>query len=282
MNLRTVAWLLAASLGLIAFCPADEPAAQDPLRPVKKPSELKFRRVTFTFARIQYSSVGVAPVRGGRDMRWATDYPDSDINLTARVAKDLGIRTDPKGIVLRLTDAELKNHPFIYLTEPGSLEFTADEVRCLREYLLEGGFLVVDDFWGEAQWANFHKQFERVFPDRPLKELPLEHPVFHCFYDLKTKPQVPSIHWWLGTGTTNERGSGPASYRGLFDDNGRMMAIICHNTDLGDGWEREGESAEYFREISQKLAYPLGVNLVVYALTDRSGDKPPEARPVKK
>ena len=115
-----------------------------------------------------------------------------------------------------------------------------------------------------------------TFPDREATEIPLEHPIFHCVYDLKERPQIPAIGHAHpnnvdanGNLVTWERGwdTRDPHYRGLYDDNGRMMAIICHNTDLGDGWEREGEDPWYFREFSEKKAYPLGINIVFYALT---------------
>src|SRR5262249_5353245 len=111
------------------------------------------------------------------------------------------------------------------------------------------------------------QQIKRVFPDREPVELPLEHEIFHCVYDLKMKPQIPSIVFYM-QGQTYERADARVPhYRALFDDKGRMMAFICHNTDLGDGWEREGMREDYFREMSEKWAYPLGINIVTYAMT---------------
>src|SRR5262249_10038406 len=126
---------------------------------------------------------------------------------------------------------------------------------------------------GDYQWQNFYEQIKRVFPDREPQELPLEHEIFHCVYRLKERPQVPSIHSWPGpgSGVTWEWGHGGNTrdlhYKGIFDDKGRMMALICHNTGLGDGWEREGESVEYFQEFSEKKSYPMGINIVTYAMT---------------
>lgn len=141
------------------------------------------------------------------------------------------------------------------------------EVRSLRDYLLGGGFLMVDDFWGESEWENFHANIKRVFPDREPTELPLEHEIFHCFYDLKERPQMPSIHCWFNGRTSERWDAKEPYYKGLFDDKGRLMAMICHNTDVGDGWERGEVDPNYFREISQKKSFPLGVNVVVYAFT---------------
>jgi hypothetical protein len=223
-----------------------------------------FKKDVFTFVRIRYESGGWGRSGGG----WATDFPDSDLNFPYRLQQLTSLRVDPNYKVLELTDPELFNYPFIYIIEPGRMTLSDPEVRSLRRYLLNGGFLMVDDFWGEDEWDNLAEEMKRVFPDREPQELPLEHPIFNCVYPLTEKPQVPSIHAWLGSGMSYERwDAGEPHYRALFDDNGRMMAIICHNTDLGDGWEREGEHEGYFHEYSEKKAYPMGINIVVYAMT---------------
>jgi hypothetical protein len=178
---------------------------------------------------------------------------------------------NPQAQVLSLTDPNLFRYPFIYIVEPGALLFSEAEVEALRRYLRNGGFLMVDDFWGEEEWYNFETEIRRVFPDRAPVELPLDHAIFHCVYDLKKKPQIPSIGHAFGgrhAGITWERHDAKTPhYKAIFDDDGRMMVIICHNTDLGDGWEREGEDPWYFREFSEKYAYPLGINIVTYAMT---------------
>jgi hypothetical protein len=152
--------------------------------------------------------------------------------------------------------------------------FHEDEVQALRRYLLRGGFLLVDDFWGDEEYENFYQEIKRVFPDREPQEVPLEHEIFHCVYDLKEKPQLPSIHAaWQGrqSGVFWEYRPGSDTsiphYRAIYDDAGRIMVFICHNTDLGDGWEREGEDPWYFEEFSVKKAYPMGINIVTYAMT---------------
>jgi len=245
----------------------------------------EFAQDVFTFVRIRYSSgYGGYGGRGGRGGRrgygggyyggggsWATDFPDSDLNFTWRLHQLTSLEVNPDPIVLELTDPELVDYPFIYLLEPGRLVFEEEEVEALRQYLLNGGFLMVDDFWGQDEWYNFYREIKRVFPDREPVELPLSHPIFHAVFDLKEKPQIPAINVALygrDQGITWERPDArEVHYKALFDDKGRMMAIICHNTDLGDGWEREGENEWYFHEFSEKKAYPLGINIVFYAMT---------------
>jgi hypothetical protein len=205
---------------------------------------------------------------------WSTDYPDSDLNFSFRLQQLTSLKVNPVPISLRLTDDRLFDYPFLYMIEPGRLLFSEEEVKALRHYLLSGGFLMVDDFWGDWQWENFYQQIKRVFPEPEYEpeELPLDHEIFQCVYRLKEKPQVPSIHLWPGPGSNvtwedHGPGSREVHYRGIQDKNERLMVIICHNTDLGDGWEREGEDPNYFLEFSEKKSYPMGINIVTYAMT---------------
>jgi hypothetical protein len=203
---------------------------------------------------------------------WQTDYPDADLNFSYRLQQLTSLHTDPDGMILELTDPRLFDYPFIYMIEPGYIYLEDDERAALRSYLLNGGFLMVDDFWGDEEWEGFYRELKQVFPEREPVELPLDHPIFHCVYDLKERPQIPAIGYarQMANGevySAQGYGTEEVHYKGLFDDNGRMMAMICHNTDLGDGWEREGEDPWYFREFSEKKAYPLGINIIFYAMT---------------
>jgi hypothetical protein len=246
-----------------------------------------FKNDVFTFVRVEYDSFGGGGGRrggrgfgGGGGFRfgggwgggWDTDFPDSDLNFSFRLQQLTSLKVNPVPVTLRLTEERLFDYPFIYIIEPGNLSFSEEECRALNRYLLNGGFLMVDDFWGEDALQNFLFQMKRVFPEDKFEpaELPFEHEIFRCVYKLKEKPQVPSIHNWEGTGRTWEN-HGPNSetvhYLGISDDKGRLMAIICHNTDLGDGWEREGENEQYFHDFSEKKSYPMGINIVTYAMT---------------
>jgi len=242
----------------------------------------EFSHDIFTFVRIRYSSgyggwgYGGGYGRRGRGRgfsggNWATDWPDSDLNFSFRLQQLTSMEVHPEGVILELTDPELFDYPFIYIVEPGRLVFSEEEIDCLRRYLLNGGFLMVDDFWGQAEWDNFYYEIKRVFPNREPVEVGLDHPIFHAVFDLKERPQIPNIGLAIrgrSYGITWEREDAKqVHYKALYDNKGRMMAFICHNTDLGDGWEEEGVDEWYFHEFSEKKAYPLGINIVFYAMT---------------
>jgi hypothetical protein len=233
-----------------------------------------FKKDVFTFVRIKYTVDGTYGAGSDPRTRWRIDFPDSDLNFSFRLQQVTSLKVNPDGKVLELTDKELFDYPFIYIVEPGRLTFTEEETSILARYLLSGGFLMCDDFWGDREWSNFSTELKKVFPDREPIDLPLSHPIFHCVFDLKEKPQVPGLPQGVRseqTGVTYEPRRGPGAeevhYRAILDDNERIMVMLCHNTDLGDGWEREGDNAYYFREFSEKKAYPLGINIVFYAMT---------------
>lgn len=220
----------------------------------------------FTFVRIAYTSNW----RLGRG-NWTTDHPDADFNFSYRLQQMTSLKVHPEGKVLELTDPELFEYPFIYMVEVGGLQLEEAEVPILRRYLLNGGFLMVDDFWGVAEYENLHDQLKLVFPELEPKELDLDHEIFHCVFNLKEKPQIPNVDlgtWSQRTGVTWERPDAKEVHiQAIVDEKERIMVIICHNTDLGDGWEQEGANEYYFREFSEKKAYPLGINIVFYAMT---------------
>ena len=237
-----------------------------------------FARDTFTFVRIIYGrkTQGYLPGRAGN---WITDFPDSDLNLSFRVQQMTSIKVDPYGRILRLTDPDLFNYPWIYMVEPGRLEFKEEEVPILRRFLLNGGFMLVDDFWGEVQWRNFQMEMKRVFPERDFVDVPMDHPIFNCVFPLKGPKnalQVPNFRAGIDTqrgGPTWEYHDGEqcteVHIRALYDDKGRIIVLALHNTDNGDGWEREGEGQTdyFFRRFSENISFPLGINVIFYSMT---------------
>jgi hypothetical protein len=207
---------------------------------------------------------------------WAIDYPDADLNLAYRLHQLTSMEVNPDGLVLDLTDPELLNYPFAYLNpgDPIDVVFTDEEVKCLRRYLLNGGFLFITDFWGQDEWEEVNGQMKRVFPDREPEELTIDHPIFHCVFDLKKKPQIPSIQFWRirpSPEITWERwqrsDTKEPHYMAYKDDKGRLVALITVNCDLSDGWEREGDNEEFFHEFSEKWGYPMGINMIFYVMT---------------
>lgn len=256
-------------------------------------NEAGFEKDVFTFVRVIYrraaNGSGISISSSWRG--WITDYPDSDLNLSYRIQQVTSIRTDPDARVLRLTDPALFDYPWIYMVEPGGLALKDEEVPILRKYLLNGGVLMADDFWGQKQWDNFERNIKKVLPEREFTELPMEHALFHCVFDLKgpkNKLQTPNIKQGIASlnpasseyGITweqyhddydNEDGQGRAAHdmhvRAIFDDNNHIMVIATHNCDNGDSWEREGENDGFFHEFSEKRGFPLGINIIFYLMT---------------
>jgi hypothetical protein len=232
-----------------------------------------FGKDVFTFARIIYKMKPGARGYGRASwMGWINDYPDSDLNLSYRLQQLTSMRTDPDGRVLKLTNVALFDYPFIYMVKAGRAEFKEEEIPILRKYLLAGGVLMADDFWGTLEWESFEHEIRRILPERNWTELPMTHPLFHCVFDLKmpkNELQCPPIHFFERTGSTSRNGedSKDVHVRAWLDDKERIMVISTHNTDNGDGWEREGEDSSYFEMISEKRAYPLGINIVFYVMT---------------
>ena len=225
----------------------------------------------FQFCRAAYRGA-----MGGDGDGWSTDYPDADLNLPTRFSEltrapiSRTHRGLPNHIIVQLTDPLLFHCPFIMMFEVGGVYFEEGEARILRDYLDKGGFLWVDDFWGTRAWSVWDSQIRKVFPESefPIVELPLDHPIFHQFYTVRKKAQIPSINHWLSYRDTSERfeDSRPAHIRAIADSHGRIMVLITHNTDFGDSWEREGVSREYFVNFSVD-GYAFGINALLYAMS---------------
>ncbi len=239
--------------------------------PPRKPSEAA-EHGEFTFCRLRYQPVRREWLGTG----WDTDYPDGDRNLPLRlsqltrtdIARD--VRGDPFHAVVTATETDLYACPFLFASDVGTVKFTEVEAVRLRDYLLKGGFLWADDFWGEYAWHNWMIEMGRVLPGYPIMEVPADHVLFHTLYSVDSIAQVPSIQYWRRSGRrgTSERGAESAipAMHGIMDESGRLMVIMTHNTDIADGWEREGEDDEFFHLFSPN-AYAVGINVIIYVLT---------------
>jgi hypothetical protein len=227
----------------------------------------------FNFCRGMFYGDRIEP--GGQG--WWTDYPAADINFSIRLSELTKTRVSrtaddqPNHLVVRLTDKELFQCPFIEMEDVGTVRFSDDEIVSLRAYLLKGGFLWVDDFWGEWAWEQWVDEIERVLPrqDYPIKAVTAEHPVYRTFFQVSRLPQIPSIHFWrMSGGHTSERGSESAvpQMYAISDARGRVMVLMTHNTDISDAWEREGEDPRFFYQFSPD-GYAVGINVIMYAMT---------------
>lgn len=230
-----------------------------------------FEEDVFVFARLRHGSGG--GIGYGRRVSWAEDFPLADVLLPFRLHQITSLQVRPGPAAIEFTREELAKYPFVYLAGVEQMSFTELEVSALREYLLNGGFVMVDNFWGDAAWANFSEQMKRVFPNRTPVELPLEHQIFHNVYQFKAKPQMPSAGVWARfnvfydpTRDYDRMGHEP-HYFAIYDDKGHMMMVICHNNHYGDGWEHEGDDVAYFHTISEGMAYPMFVNILTYAMS---------------
>ena len=222
----------------------------------------------FTFARVRYATAPGGYWYMGLPS-WAHGYPMSEDNLMRIMNEvtNLGARTDAYN-AFTFDDPQIGKYPIVYLTEAGWWTMTDREVEACRAYLLKGGFLWVDDFWGTASWQQWTHEIKRVMPEYQIIDIPLEHPIRHTLYDLQTIPQVTAIQNWRRTHDTRERGddSPHANFRGMVDDKGRILVVMTHNTDIGDSWEREGDDPSYFASFGP-AGYALGINAFLYGLT---------------
>jgi len=218
-------------------------------------------RAEFFFTRLAYG--GGYSGRGGRS--WMTDWPEADYHFMKGVQRLTGIDAATGGRYVSPLGEELFDYPWIYGVEVGNWYLDETEAANLREYLLRGGFLMVDDFHGGYEWDAFRESLRRVFPDRPIVEIADDEEVLHVLYDLDQRVQIPGIRS-VFSGQSWERQDGyPPHWRGVYDDEDRLMVAINFNMDIGDAWEH-ADWPQYPENLTA-LAYRFGINYVVYAMT---------------
>lgn len=227
----------------------------------------------FNFCRLIYTSDrGEAGGSG-----WSTDYWDADINFSTRLGEltktTISRRPDgkPNHLSVRIEDPLLFQCPFLNATDVGTAFFTDEEAEILRQYLLKGGFLWVDDFWGPYAWDSWASQIGKVLPPAqfPIRDLGLDHAIRRSLFEFNELPQIPSISFWRRNGgETSERYelSAEPHLRGIADEHGRLIVVMTHNTDISDAWEREGEDPEFFFSFSPQ-GYAVGLDVVLYGMT---------------
>lgn len=264
--------------GLFTAAWVDSPADSPDARPdsVNHPD-------AFTFVRVKYSSSGGYGEswyrHDGRDWeRWETDFPRAERNLLFRLNQLTSMRVNADPVVLRLTDPELVDYPFLFMSDVGWQMLSTDEAQALNRYLLRGGFLWIDDFWGDAEWQNLVRNTRKMGEHWIWRPIPPDHPMLSTVYPMSECPQIPARIFFDATGQgfdppnvhRQPAGGYPGVQRvnlmGLFDTSGRLAAVATHNTDIADGWEREGEDREFFTRFSIQ-SYAFSINLITYAMT---------------
>lgn len=216
----------------------------------------------FLFTRLAHYSPGFELSRDGQ--AWPTDYPKADRQFLQGLLRYTAIQGRRQEHVVRISEAELNHYPFLYAVEVGYMQLSDDEARKLRQYLLRGGFLLVDDFHGSREWARFEAQMKKVFPERRIENIDISDPIFHCFFSIDELTELPGLQYLYSRRIFEKDGAAPR-YAAIYDDQRRIMVMINHNVDLGDAWEWSDLPQYPARYTTQ--AYRLGVNYIVYALT---------------
>ena len=218
----------------------------------------------FQFVRLVYSANRYCADRWGRSQWWKTDHPAAEHHLLKGISRLTRVAAAELPRILSPLDESIFDYPWIYAVEVGYWHLSDPEAARMREYLLRGGFLMVDDFHGSCEWSVFVRSMQRVFPDRPIVDIPENDEAFHVIYDLDHRIQIPSaqiIYW----GQTWEKDGFTPHWRGIYDDDGRLMVAINFNMDIGDAWEHADLPA--YPENMTALAYRFGINYLIYAMT---------------
>jgi hypothetical protein len=208
--------------------------------------------------------------RGGIDWReggtsWTQDYPRADRHFAMAVRRLTRVHVRSVEQPVNLNDGDdVFNWPWLCAGEMGDWKLTPDQAQKLRDYLLRGGFLMLDDFWGTEEWERFYESMRLVFPDRQIVEMDDVDPIFHTVYDLNDRYQVPG-EWALRRGSTYRNDGAQAHWRGIYDDHKRVMVAMSFNSDIGDSWEWADDPR--YPEKYSALGMRIGVNYVLYSLT---------------
>ena len=227
-------------------------------------------KTEWVFARLMYPALPSYGFRGNPDWKhgnanWTIDYPKSDRHLSEAVRRLTRVQARSVEQPVDLDDDDdVFNYPWLYAVEVGYWNLTTDQVKKFREYLLRGGFFMCDDFHGTQEWAGFVATMSRVFPDRPIVEIPDADPIFHVLFDLSDRIQVPGLQFVYSHRVAEKDGFG-AEWRGIYDDHGRVIAAICHNMDLGDSWEH-ADNPQYPEKYSA-LGLRIATNYIVYSMS---------------
>jgi hypothetical protein len=259
--------LLLAGVG--SGLPALEPAAYQYGDQSYSTFEQSHDKAEFSWSRLRYTTARYGGSGGGYGFgygygSWSRDYPKADRQFLIALKRLTRINGRSTEQVVDLDSDDIDNYPWVYAVQVQTWTFTEPEAKRLREFLLKGGFLMVDDFHGTADWESFLRGMRMVFPDRPIEDLENKDEIFHVLYDLDDRFQVPGEQF-INTGRTYEKDGYVAKWRGIRDDKGRIVVAICHNMHLGDAWEW-ADSPEYPEKFAS-MAFRIGLDYIIYGMT---------------
>ena len=259
---------LAQRFGYLNFEGHDEgPASNFPAK-----GEFHFIRVEYTDLPEFHRGFGFSSRTGRGDGWWLVDWPDADEHFSTGVQRLTRVETG-EPLHMALTDDRIFDNPWIYATQTGWWGLNKAEIARLREYLLRGGFLMTDDFWGPdpEEWEIFKETMQGVLPNKPIYDIAASDPVMHVLYDIEEKDRsfIPGTrHLRRGPNGTvvvqQPPGTRPA-WRAMYDDKNRLIVAVNYNTDIGDAWEYA--DAPQYPEHMTSLAYRYGINYLIYAMT---------------
>lgn len=253
---------LAAALAAVLAALAAGLAGSQSLRGGGEAPAMQRPEAEFHMARLAYDGRGCAGSRGWCNPMWAIDYPYAEAHFLPALERMTRIDVAADSQHLQLQDDRIFDYPWLFVQQvaQGRWRPSQAEVERLREYLLRGGFLVVDDFHGEAEWRWFEEIARRILPGRPIVDIPQDDMLMNILFSLDERTQIPGerhLGW--------QRMQGPPHWRGIYDERGRLLVAINHNIDMGDAWEH-ADDAHYPAPMTA-TAYRFGVNYVIYAMT---------------
>jgi hypothetical protein len=244
------------------LCVAAGAASAQFMREAPVPESGGWPQAEFHMARLAYYARGCAGSRGWCNPWWAIDYPLAEAHFLPAVERMTRAQVAPDSKHVTLEDDTIFDYPWLFLQQPGRGDWSphGEQAQRLREYLERGGFLVVDDFHGEYEWASFQVAMREVLPNRPIVDVPENDMLMSIVFDLDERTQIPGerhLGW--------QQMEGPPHWRGIYDDDGRLMVAINHNIDMGDAWEHADDA--HYPTAMTATAYRFGVNYVIYAMT---------------
>jgi hypothetical protein len=261
-----IAWFLAITFGIVSLHGWQygrySEYADEMQNPAPDPPDAG-EKTEYAFARLRYRSPG----GGGRRRRsssWGTDSNKAEQHFAQGVRRLTRIHVRSSEQVIDIDSLDMYQWPWLYAVEVGGWYLDDAQAKKLRDYLDRGGFLMVDDFHGTYEWQAFMESLQRVFPDRPVVDIPVDDPIFRVLWDIDPKVQVPGRQY-LYSGVTYERDGVFPAFRAVYDDKGRIQVAICHNMDFGDAWEWADDPR--YPERFASTAYKVGISYLLYSMT---------------